>query len=189
MTSFQSWVYVGCRTGANCCRRFAALTSPTSTTYCPCRRRWGNPHRHRESQTKSKSKHKLRSELTVRQFSNLQSVRRCCSRVNERGNKTVSSLTTQYTPSLYVLNAAALPKSHAVEQLAADLIGNSSDIAVITETPLKVKHTDGVVGIPGYDVFGRDRARRKGGCVALDVRSPLESTVWRYSLDDSQFEI
>jgi len=73
--------------------------------------------------------------------------------------------------------------------LTADLIGNNSDIAVITETHLKVKHTDGVVGIPGYNIFRRDRARRRGGGVALYVRSTLQPTAWRYSSDDSQFEL
>ena len=41
-------------------------------------------------------------------------------------------------PSLYVLNAAALSKPHAIEQLTADLISYAVDVAVITETYLKV---------------------------------------------------
>ena len=49
---------------------------------------------------------------------------------------TVSKHTEQLNspvPSLYVLNAAALTKPHAVEQLAADVGNYQSDIAVITE--------------------------------------------------------
>jgi len=68
-------------------------------------------------------------------------------------------------------------------------MGSNCDIAVISETHLKVKHTDSVVGIPGYDIFRRDRAKRKGGGVALYVRSTLQPAVWRFSSDDSQFEL
>ena len=43
------------------------------------------------------------------------------------------------TPTLYVLNAAAITKPHAAEHLAADLKGYKVDVAVITETHLKKK--------------------------------------------------
>jgi len=43
-------------------------------------------------------------------------------------------------PSIYVLNAAALSKPHAVQQLAADLVSYDTCVAVITETHLKQKH-------------------------------------------------
>jgi len=60
-------------------------------------------------------------------------------------------------PSLYLLNAAALSKPHAVEQLATDLRGYDVDVAVITETHFKSKHTDTAVSVPGYRVLRRDR--------------------------------
>jgi len=106
----------GCRGGANYrCRRPAALTSPTSTVQVVNAVEIpvviGNRRQKRNINI-------CRGERT----SVLQSVRRCCTRDNERSNKTTSLLTTQYTPSLYVLNAATLSKSHAVEQLAADLL-------------------------------------------------------------------
>ena len=91
--------------------------------------------------------------------------------------------------SLYVLNAAALSKPHAVEHLAADLTSYSTDVAVITETHFKVKHSESVVGIDGYNLFRRDRDRRRGGGVALYVRSTIQSTVWNYSADDRTYEI
>ena len=56
-------------------------------------------------------------------------------------------------PSLYVLNAAALTKPHAVEQLAADLQSYDTDIAVITESHLKSKHIDNVVAVSGYTLL------------------------------------
>jgi len=48
---------------------------------------------------------------------------------------------------MYVLNAAVLTKPHAIQQLNADLISYDVDVAVITETHLKVKHSDSVVTI------------------------------------------
>jgi len=50
-----------------------------------------------------------------------------------------SAAAVDAAPSLYILNAAAITKSHAVEHLAADLKGYQIDVAVITETHLKKK--------------------------------------------------
>ena len=40
-------------------------------------------------------------------------------------------------PSVYVLNAAALSKPHAIQLLNADLISYNCDVAVVTETHFK----------------------------------------------------
>ena len=93
------------------------------------------------------------------------------------------------TPSLYVLNAAALSKPTAVEHLAAELTSYDVDVAVITETHFKAKHSDSVVGVDRYDIFRRDRARRRGGGVALCVRSTIQSSDWTYSGDNRTYEI
>ena len=89
-------------------------------------------------------------------------------------------------PSLYVLNATALSKPHAVHHLAADLSSNNIDVAVITETHFKSKHSDSVVAVPDYTVFRRDRTGRRGGGVAIYVRSALQSTVWKSLIADSR---
>ena len=73
-------------------------------------------------------------------------------------------------PTLYVFNAASIVKSHAIEKLAAELIGYGVDIAVISETHLKKKHADSCVSIDGYVLFRRDRVRRKCGGVAVYIR-------------------
>jgi len=82
-----------------------------------------------------------------------------CASTTHHINSQVSRLTTQSSvrqpptdtaPALYVLNAAALTKPHAVEQLAADLASYDTDVAVVTETPFKSKHDDPVLSIPGY---------------------------------------
>ena len=40
------------------------------------------------------------------------------------------------------------------------------DVAVVTETHFKRKHSDSVVSINGYTLYRRDRLRRRGGGVA-----------------------
>ena len=76
-------------------------------------------------------------------------------------------------PTLYVLNAAAITKPHAIEHLAADLVGFNVDIAVVTETHLKTKHADDHFNIDGYALFRRDRSGRRGGGVAVYVSDRL----------------
>ena len=93
------------------------------------------------------------------------------------------------SPSLYVFNAAALTKPHAVQHLAADLTSYGTDVAVITETHMKSKHTDSVMSVPGYTLSRRDRPRRRGGGVCLYVRSTMPSTVWTYSADDRTYKL
>ena len=78
---------------------------------------------------------------------------------------------TSCLPSLYVLNAAALSKPHAAENLGADLTSYNIDVAVITETHLKAQHSDSVVAVPGYALVRRDQVGRRGGGVAMYVRT------------------
>ena len=84
-----------------------------------------------------------------------------------------NNVTSGNAPSLYVLNAAAISKAHAVEHLTADMImmGYKVDIAVITKTHLKKKHADHHFAIDGFVLFRRDRAGRRGGGVAVYVNS------------------
>ena len=56
-----------------------------------------------------------------------------------RQSVTLSRVVDEFTPSLYVLNAAALSKSHAIECLTADLHSYSVDAAVISKTHFKAK--------------------------------------------------
>jgi len=62
-----------------------------------------------------------------------------------------------------------------------------------TETTLSVcldsKHTDSVVSVSGYTVLRRDLDRRRGGGVALYVRSSLPLSAWTFSGDDRTFEL
>jgi hypothetical protein len=93
------------------------------------------------------------------------------------------------TPSLYLLNAAALTKPHAREQLAADLIGSQIDVAIVTETHFKLKHTNDAVSIDHYTLHRRDRIGRRGGGVAVYVRTTLQSVQWSYTADNRTCEL
>lgn len=102
---------------------------------------------------------------------------------------TYPSSTTISPPTLYLLNAAAITKPHAIEHLTADLEGYKVDIAIVTETHLKKKHADNFVDIPGYLMFRRDRVGRRGGGVAIYVNSQMPASVWTAPGDSSDFEL
>src|SRR6218665_3383544 len=76
-------------------------------------------------------------------------------------------------PGLYVINANSIAKMHAIDQLRADLIGYSLDIAIITETHLKAHHPDPMVGLSGYSLIRRDRVAGERGGVAVAVKEGL----------------
>lgn len=117
--------------------------------------------------------------------------------INSKNLTSVTALRNQQSvvtsddtvPSLYLLNAAGLTKLHAIEHLATDLTGNGIDLAIITETHFKSKHSDGKFSIPGFTLYRRDRAGRRGGGVATYVRSTLQSTPWTPSADDKLYEL
>jgi hypothetical protein len=95
-------------------------------------------------------------------------------------------------PSLYLLNAAALSKPQAVENPAVDLSNYNIDVAVITETNFKLKHSDTAVAVDGYTIFRRDRQGRRAGGIALYVRSNIQSSawsLWTYSADNRTYEL
>ena len=101
-----------------------------------------------------------------------------------------STLDDQFhPPALYVFNAASLGKPNAIQQLIAELSGYAIDVAVISETQLKRKHTDEMFNIPGYQLFRRDRLGRKGGGVAVYVRSELETLELTFKGDNTAFEL
>jgi len=97
--------------------------------------------------------------------------------------------TSTSPPSLYLLNAASLAKLHATELLSADLTSYRCDVAIITESHFKTKHTDGAVSITDYSVFRRDRLGRRGGGVAVYVHSTLPATEWKPKTDNRLFEL
>ena len=92
-------------------------------------------------------------------------------------------------PTLYVLNAAALTKPNAIDHLAADMRGYHIDVCIITETHLKQKHASHVFDIEGYNMYRRDRTKRRGGGVAIYVNSHLCSSLWKSPSEQLNFEL
>ena len=78
---------------------------------------------------------------------------------------------------MYVIDAAALSKPHAIEQLSVDLRNYNTDIAAVTETHFKAKHSDSIVAIPDYTLLRRDRLGRRGGGVAVYIRTSFNAQI------------
>ena len=74
-------------------------------------------------------------------------------------------------PNLYVLNPTSLAKPHALQNLQADIASNNTEIAIISESWLKMHHRDESFELPGFNLFRRDRRRRRGGGVAIYANS------------------
>ena len=83
-----------------------------------------------------------------------------------------------------MLNPTSLAKPHAKDQLQADIVSNAIDIASVTETWYKSHHTDQLVAIDGYNLFRRDRAKKRGGGVALYVRQGIKCELYSPFSDD-----
>ena len=64
-----------------------------------------------------------------------------------------TTVTSQSPLTVYVLNAAAITKLHAVEHLAMDLVSYKVDIAVVSETHLKWKQPNNCFTVNGYNLF------------------------------------
>ena len=88
---------------------------------------------------------------------------------------------TRAAPTIYVINAAALSKPHAIQQLTADVQGYTVDVVLVTETHLKKKHPTEMFNIDGFHLFRRDREGRRGGGVAIYARQALHPTLWPVS--------
>jgi len=114
---------------------------------------------------------------------------RCLVNLGRVGDPVLRAALPVPAPTLYVLNAAALTKPHAIEHLAADLAGYCIDVAVISETHLKQKHYDHNFAIDGYSMFRHDRVGRRGGGVAVYVSRRLIADVWEHPGGKSTFEL
>jgi hypothetical protein len=93
-------------------------------------------------------------------------------------------------PSLYVLNPTSLSKPHAKDHIATDLLSYNTDIALIAETWYKGHHTDSAVAIQGYNIYRKDRLRRRGGGVCIYITNRVEA--YRYQpnhVNHDKFEV
>ena len=194
----------GCRAGAHCRRRSEAARRVTSSVRRPSQARGtptvcGNRNAYvLPLPLKAKPIPVVASSRQHRQASSTSSWRQrvlvdvVLSPATQRrpsGAMTRRGLLPSPVPSLYVLNAAAITKSHAVRHLASDLTRYKVDVAVITETHLKKKHADHRFAVSGYTLFRRDRVGRRGGGVAVYVNSQLPADVWTCPGDSAVYEL
>jgi len=89
------------------------------------------------------------------------------------------------TPSLYVFNAAALTKPHAVKQLSVDFRNYNIDIAAVTEMHFKAKHSYSIVAVPDYTLH----VLRRGRGVAAYVQASLQAQIWLLSGNNRTYEL
>ena len=83
--------------------------------------------------------------------------------------------------SLYLINPTSLVKPHALQHLTLDAVTYDIDIIVATETWMKAHHSDQAVDIPGYNIFRRDRKKRRGGGVAVYARREFNGRMLNFS--------
>jgi hypothetical protein len=76
-----------------------------------------------------------------------------------------------------VVNATSVVKPGALQQLAIDLTQFRTCVAIVTETWFNSKHCDQLVNIDGYVLHRKDRYKKKGGGVAIYVRSDIISRI------------
>lgn len=112
-----------------------------------------------------------------------------------------TGLSTNYTPvnkiamkSSYVaaragdlrfchLNPGSAKKN--IDEIRIFFDGGGMDVICVSESWFKSQHLEKHVGIPGYKLFRADRARRRGGGVAIYVRKDLKSKILSQSLGES----
>jgi len=68
-------------------------------------------------------------------------------------------------------------------------VSYNTDVVVICEMHFKKKHADSCFDIDGYALFRRDRLARKGGGVAIFVRSSLPAAKWSTIVLDRVYEL
>ena len=80
-------------------------------------------------------------------------------------------------PTILLLNPTSLAKPHALSMLHADMIAQDVQVAVISETWFKARHSAPLTNIPGYTTFRLDRSRRRGGGVAVYIDAGVRAEV------------
>ena len=76
-----------------------------------------------------------------------------------------------------MINATSVVKTGALRQLATDLKQFQICVAIVAESWFTSKHCDQLVHIDGYVLHRKDRYKKKGGGVAIYVRSDIVSRI------------
>ena len=83
----------------------------------------------------------------------------------------------------------SLAKPHALQKFNTDLSNFDTDVSIVVETWFKAYHRLNFTNIPDYNLFRRDRTSRRGGGVAVYVRSSLNSKICDYQIADVRIEL
>ena len=81
-------------------------------------------------------------------------------------------------PIVYILNAPSLVKPHGIESLRCDFLQLWPDIVIITESWLKLHHSDGLISIDGFSNFRKYRVKKRGGGVLIYMKSKITANVF-----------
>jgi len=187
----------GCRAGEHHRRRVHAAQVVTSSVRGAALRQ-GIPsivgNRTNNVNSNQLIKKRLESSVRVPVLVTVQRSNTCIACTTDANRPTTTAVGSGRTlgfvpPALYVLNAAAVTKPHAISHLTADLLGYNIDVGIITETHLKRNHADHTVSVHGFNLFRRDRAKRRGGGVAVYVSNRLSASLWTPASDHSDYEL
>lgn len=81
-------------------------------------------------------------------------------------------------PNLYIINARSLAKINAIDHLLIDIKQFNIEVAVVTETWLTTIHTNEQFFLENYTVLRNERTSKRGGGVALFIKSSLHLSVF-----------
>lgn len=145
-------------------RRVMTLSRDTDANIS-CARRWACGQRRDDSSTgRAAIRRRTRAALNVLRPPAFRAVPCCKLPAKSRGSDALSFI---------VVNAHSIAKSHALSTLAADTISTKADVICLTETWLKVKHSQSAFDLEGYACIRLDRKRRRGGGVAVYIKHDL----------------
>src|SRR6218665_3183726 len=110
-------------------------------------------------------------------------------RTPREGTRAVAVDRVPTAPGLYILNINSLAKPHALDQLSVELMSYNINIAVITETHLKPRHSPSLIKIDGFNISRRDRLKRRNGGVAVFVRGDYPASEVPMEVDSRIHEL
>ena len=89
-------------------------------------------------------------------------------------------------PVIYFANARSM--SNKIDELLCEINASNAHRVIITESWLNVSQNSNLFQIDGYTFIRKDRTSKKGGGVAVYIRSHLSPTHWK-DLEEEDFEV
>ena len=82
-----------------------------------------------------------------------------------------------------------MAKPHTLDHLKTDLIQHDIDVCALSEPWLEKHRNDETFLIDGYELYRRDRKMKRGGGVAIYIKSNVESCELTMSHDNATYEV